>query len=253
MAQTLDMVKIVAIGGGELKDLETLAIDRHIVDMANVGRPRALFLPTASADSERYIETFNAVYGRKLGCRTSVLRLLKDTPTFHKAKEQILSADLIHVGGGDTLRMMRAWRRLRVGDLLEQAARKGTVLSGISAGAVSWFKYGHSDSRRFSGKSRWDYMRVSGLGFINGLFCPHYHVERRERSLSDMVARYGGVAFAFDNNAALQIDGRHYRVLVSRKDAKAYRLFKKNKRVVRESLPLDHSYKPLESLSGSST
>ena len=68
-----------------------------------------------------------------------------------------------------------------------------------------------------------------------------------------MVSRYGGVAFAFDNNAALEIDGRHYRVLVSREDAKAYRLFKKNKRVVRESLPLDHSYKPSESLSGSST
>ena len=43
MVRTLDMVKIVAIGGGELEDLETLAIDRHIVDMANVTKPRALF------------------------------------------------------------------------------------------------------------------------------------------------------------------------------------------------------------------
>jgi dipeptidase E len=45
------MGKIVAIGGGEMRLLETLAIDREIVALTGKARPRALFIPTAAAIS----------------------------------------------------------------------------------------------------------------------------------------------------------------------------------------------------------
>jgi dipeptidase E len=53
------------------------------------------------------------------------------------------------VGGGNTLKMMRRWRKLGVDQFLERAYHKGAVLSGISAGAICWFVYGHSDSQQF--------------------------------------------------------------------------------------------------------
>ncbi|WP_340025723.1 Type 1 glutamine amidotransferase-like domain-containing protein [Paenibacillus sp. FSL K6-1096] len=39
---------IVAIGGGEISELETLSIDQTIVDLTNKRKPKALFIPTAS-------------------------------------------------------------------------------------------------------------------------------------------------------------------------------------------------------------
>ena len=48
------MGKIVAIGGGDLRTLETLSIDREIINLTGKSRPRALFIPTASSDSEEY-------------------------------------------------------------------------------------------------------------------------------------------------------------------------------------------------------
>ena len=48
------MGKLVAIGGGQLAERETLAIDREIVNLTGKTRPRALFIPTASSDSREY-------------------------------------------------------------------------------------------------------------------------------------------------------------------------------------------------------
>ncbi len=45
---------IVAIGGGEIRQLKTLSIDKAIVALTNKKHPRLLFIPTASNDSEKF-------------------------------------------------------------------------------------------------------------------------------------------------------------------------------------------------------
>jgi dipeptidase E len=57
---------IVAIGGGEIGQLKTLAIDKKIVSLSGKKNPRLLFIPTASDDSEKYISKISKVYGKKL-------------------------------------------------------------------------------------------------------------------------------------------------------------------------------------------
>lgn len=96
------MKKLVAIGGGELKDLDTLLIDREIVKLTGKKHPRALFIPTASGDADGYWQTFQKVYGEMLGCKPEVLYLVRETPSRKEIKEKILGADLIYVGGGNT-------------------------------------------------------------------------------------------------------------------------------------------------------
>ena len=108
------MGKLVAIGGGEMALGETLAIDKEIVSLTGKDRPRALFIPTASSDSREYWQGFQCVYGQELGCVTDVLYLLGVSPTKGELEQKILSSDLIYVGGGNTLKMMRRWRRLGV-------------------------------------------------------------------------------------------------------------------------------------------
>ena len=48
------MEKVVAIGGGEMRNLETLAIDQEIIRLTGKTRPPALFIPTARYDSANY-------------------------------------------------------------------------------------------------------------------------------------------------------------------------------------------------------
>ena len=156
--------RIVAIGGGEIRTSETYEIDAHIVGLAKKKSPTALFIPTASDDSEGYWEAFQSVYGDRLGCVTQVLLLQKDPPEPTIARETILNADLIYVGCGNTLRLMRTWRRHRIDVVLEEAADKGVVLSGVSAGAMCWFKYGNRLPPSAGESDHGAYVRLRGAG-----------------------------------------------------------------------------------------
>ncbi len=196
-------MQIVAIGGGELKDRETLKIDRFIVELTGKRSPKALFIPTASGDDEKYYSTFDRIYGTLLGCRTDYLRLLSCIKDRKQAEDKILSAHLVYVGGGNTLRMMRLWRRLGIDQMLINAGKQGTVLAGLSAGAICWYEWGHSDSGSFAGKCNWSFIRVRGLGMCRGIFCPHLDVEHRTKSFSQMIEHYGILGVACDNNAAV--------------------------------------------------
>jgi len=228
-------MNIVAIGGGEIRDRETLPIDAFIVDLARKNCPKALFIPTASGDAEGYCKTFDEIYGKELGCGTEHLLLLTRERDKEQIRKKVLGADIIYVGGGNTLRMMKVWRKLGVDRLLRRAGRQGAILAGLSAGAICWHEWGHSDSASFSGTSQWAYMRVKGLGFRPGLFCPHLDKERRHRPFSEMLQRRGGIGIACDNNAAVWYgQGNKPVVKCSRKGATVRLYRRKNKKIVVE-------------------
>ena len=168
------MGKLVAIGGGEMAERETLAIDKEVVFLTGKDHPNALFIPTASGDSPEYWQSFQEVYGQELGCETDVLYLLGVSPTTEELERKILSAYLVYVGGGNTLKMMRRWRKLGVDRVLSEAYREGLVLSGLSAGCICWFSWGHRDSMAFYRSDSWRYIRVRGMGLIDTLVCPHF-------------------------------------------------------------------------------
>ena len=222
------MGKIVAIGGGEMAERETLVIDQEIVTLTGKSGPKALFIPTASRDSPNYWRSFQEVYGQELGCETDVLFLLGMSPTKEELERKILSADLVYVGGGVALKMMRRWRRLGVDSVLEEAHRRGIVLSGVSAGCISWFSWGHSASMAYYNSVNWRYMRVRGMGLIDALVCPHFDgeidgVERRQ-SFEEMVQKHSDVGIAIEDNCAIEVVDEMYRVITSRAGAKAFKL-----------------------------
>ncbi len=240
-------MKVVAIGGGELGEGETLPIDRRIVELTGISKPNALFIPTASSDSVDYAATFARIYGDRLGCRTGALSLLSDPPPFDRIAEIIANADLIYVGGGNTLKMMRRWRRLGVDRLLIEAAGRGTVLCGLSAGALCWFQYGHSDSMSFYHPDDWDYIRVRCLGLLPFTGCPHYNGERRDKHFQAMIARNGGIGIALDDCTALEIIDDRFRIITTRAGG-AYRVERVRGSVVQSQIPVQSTFEKLESL-----
>lgn len=191
------MKKIIALGGGEMGrpkkeggfyPMETIAIDKEIVVSSGKKHPKLLFIPTASSDSESYFDVVKK-YFSKLGCSVSALYLIKDKLSKREIERKILSSDIIYVGGGNTLKMMIIWRRLGVDKILKKAHNKGIVLSGISAGAICWFKFGNSDSRLFTSNTK-QLIKVTGLGFYDALICPHYDEEvHRQKDLKRMMKK----------------------------------------------------------------
>ncbi|HLD81739.1 MAG TPA: peptidase E [Patescibacteria group bacterium] len=244
--------KIVAVGGGVMKTGGLLAIDKEIIRLAQKERPKLLFLPTATSDSELYWYYVDKHFGKKLGCKTDVLYLIKETPSSKEIKEKILGADIIYVGGGNTLKMMKVWRRLCVDIPLKTAWERGAVLCGISAGSICWFESGHSDSMSFYNPKKWEYINVHGLGFLKGVHCPHYNRQTlgvpRKKHFRDMIEKIGGMGIAIDNNCAIEFLDDEYRVITSKPSAKAYRVFKKNGKVISERIPQVKALTPIATL-----
>ncbi len=206
--------KIVTIGGGEIRNSSTLAIDKEIIRLSEKPHPKLLFIPTASSDSDGYWKHVDKYFGKKLGCKTDVLFLIKDKQSSTEIKKKILGADIIYVGGGNTLKMMTLWRQLGVDKILKAAWQKGIVLCGISAGSICWFESGHSDSMSFHNPKKWDYINVKGLGFLKGIHCPHYNSETlgipRKNHFRKMIQKIGGMGIAIDNNCAIEfIDDKY--------------------------------------------
>lgn len=232
--------KIVAIGGGEIGrpgyPVETTAIDREIVRLTGKKHPTLLFIPTASSDSVSYYEVVKKHFGKRLGCKTNVLYLVKEKPSLEEIRKKILTSDIVYVGGGNTFMMMRIWRNGGVDQVLREAYRRGIVLSGMSAGSICWFRHGSSDSRRFANPAA-ELIKVSGLGLIEALHCPHYDVEKdRGPDLQRMMKKTSGVAIAIDNCCAIEIVNGSYRVLSSKKKANAYKVYWRGGRYFEEKI-----------------
>ena len=245
--------KVVAIGGGDIRTRGTAPIDREIIRLSDRKHPKLLFVPTASYDAEQYWEHVLEYFGGFLKCKTDVLFLVEERPSISEIRNKILSADIVYVGGGNTLMMMRLWRRLGVDKVLKAAYNKGIVLAGISAGAICWFDSGHSDSMSFYNPKQWKYINVTGLGLIKGLHCPHYNGRTRgiprRKHFRDMIRKTGAVGIAIENNCAIEfIDGRFYKVLTSKSYAGAYKVYRKGSEVVSKRIPQVSQLTPLRLL-----
>lgn len=246
------MGKIVAIGGGVLRDGETDSIDRFILELSGKPAPSVLFIPTASYDSAEYTSTFRSVFNGKLGCPVDVLNLLGRNPSDDELTHKTQSPDIIYVGGGNTLKMMRRWRRLGVDHLLRRAWEGGAVLCGVSAGAICWFDWGHSDSMSFYDGKNWRYIRVAGMGLIRGLACPHYDSDTagvpRRGDFHSMLLKYSDPGIAVDNRCALAVVDGGYRVISATKTAGAYKLAKVGGTVVENPIRQTKDWKPVADL-----
>ena len=162
------MKQIIAIGGGGFgREIKELKIEKYIADQSNKKNPSICFIPTATGDDSQYIENFYKAFD-SLGCKTSHIDFFKRTINLEK---HIDDQDIIFVGGGNTKSMLAVWREWKLDKILHKAYIKGTIMSGVSAGAICWFEKGITDSWK-------DHQAILPcLGFVKGICCPHYDEE----------------------------------------------------------------------------
>lgn len=210
---------IIAIGGGEIANNETLHIDNTIVSLSSKRRKNLLFIPTASHDSVSYAEAVSK-YFSKIGCTVDSLFMTNHEHNEEEIKHMIFESDIIYVGGGDTAYMMKTWEKYGVDKMLLQAYHKGIILSGLSAGAICWANAGHSDSQSFH-SDQWEYVKVKGIGLIPAILCPHYNEKGREQ-FDTMIQHEHTCGIALENRTALVKKGNVYKILTEDPLCKAY-------------------------------
>ena len=195
------MKVIVPIGGGEISLRSTIEIDKYIVSLVNKETKKVLFIPTASGDMPSYIERFTNLY-KELGCEVDSL-LLSKTENDNLIRSKIFSSDIIYIGGGNTARMMRIFKRTHVNEYLKLAYERGIILTGLSAGAMAYFTNGYSDSNRSTNPEA-SLCLVKCLDLIPYCFCPHYNEEER-KSFDEFVVKKGFNGLALEDNVALVV------------------------------------------------
>jgi dipeptidase E len=224
--------QIIAMGGGGFSmEPDNPALDRYILAQARRGNPSVCFLATASGDSDDYIGRFYEAFA-KHPCRPIHVPLFGRTPDL---KRVLPALDVIYVGGGNTKSMLATWREWDLPKILSRAWRGGTVLAGVSAGAICWFKFGLTDSwaDRFAA--------LPGLGLLPGTCCPHFDGEPERRPSLHRLVAAGDVprALALDDGAAAHFVGRKLvRIVSSRPNASGYDLRRRGSECVETPLPV---------------
>ena len=222
------MKRIIAIGGGELRERTTLEIDEYIVKLAKEhageNRPNALFIPTASHDFMPYYNTFHKLNTGVFNVKTDVaLTVFKETD-LEKLRGKFEKADVIYVGGGDTVFMMEHWKKSGLLPLIKEAYERGVPLAGLSAGAICWFSDIYTDSEAALGEGD-KYAMFEGLGWVEGIISPHYG--SRMLDFDKIVCYNYDCAYGIEDNAALILeDGKVAGSVVS--GGKAWRIERKD-------------------------
>lgn len=197
---------LIAIGGGELKERTTLKIDEYIAERAKARagerRANALFLPTASHDFMPYYNTFHKVYTGVFDIKTDVALCVFKGVDLSRMKEKFDKADMIYVGGGDTVFMIEQWKKTGILPLIREAYERGVVLCGLSAGAICWFSDMYTDSAVDGNGEK--YSMFSGLGWIKGKISPHYGA--RMVDFDKILCYNNGSAYGLEDNSALVLE-----------------------------------------------
>lgn len=205
------MKRILAIGGGELKNRETLSIDEYIAAEAKKAagetRPCGLFIPTASHDCMPYYNTFHKVYTGLFNVKTDVALTVGREIDPEKMRAKFERADFLYVGGGDTVFMLDHWKKSGLLQFIRDAYERGVLVAGLSAGAICWFEEMYSDS-----VVEGEYAVYPGLGWIKGKISPHYNERMLDFDETVLYNRFR--AWGIENDAAIEFaDGEPVRTL----------------------------------------
>ncbi len=212
--------QILAMGGGGFTMEPTNPLlDDFVLSLAAARRPRILFLPTAAGETTGPINAFYARFAGR-GCVPEHLSLFRLAGLERPLREIVLEQDIVYAGGGSMRNLLALWRAHELDTLLVEAWHRGTVLAGLSAGAMCWFEGGVT---RSSGPPA----PLAGLGLLPGSLTVHADGEPERLPAWLQSVRSGALpgGWALDDGVGLLFAGAHMqRAVSSRPGAGAQRV-----------------------------
>lgn len=244
---------IIAIGGGEIgrikvyedghseqKPIETMVIDKKIIELTGKAQPKLVFIGAASGDDPRYFKAISDHFGGRLNCHTENLILtdLTKIPNIENIRKIILGADIIYVGGGSVTRLMNALKKTGADKVLIEAYDKGIIMSGNSAGGCVWYEsYDNEEDDDFDNNNLETLKTKPALGLIRGYFVPHWNTKSENEdaegsvsrnSIRKMLTKENKWGYAVDEGAAIMVqsdgDKQVMTNIISKPSASVYKL-----------------------------
>jgi peptidase E len=206
-------------GGGFTMEPANPLLDDFVLGLAEAREPRILFLPTASGDANAQINAFRARFAGR-ACVPEHLSLFHLRESERTLAQIVAAQDIVYVGGGSMRNLLAIWRAHELDRLLIEAWRRGTVLAGLSAGAMCWFEGGVT---RSSGPPE----PLAGLGLLRSSLTVHADGEPERLPVWLAAVRDGGLpgGWAVDDGVGLLFaNERLQRVVSSRPGAGAQRV-----------------------------
>jgi dipeptidase E len=220
--------QILAIGGGGGQGMM-----KYFLEMTGKKKPRVCYMATATGDPKAAMEKWVENMKKNHDCDPHIQRMFVSSGDVNSFEDELLAADAIYVGGGNTLNMIAVWRAQGVDKILRKAYEKGTVLGGGSAGSICWFEQGSTDSRPAK------LTPMDCLGFLKGSNVPHYDGEKQRRPLFQDWVKKGEImeGIAADNAVGLHfVDDKLYKIVTTKASAHAYRVTRNGDGVTEEVL-----------------
>jgi dipeptidase E len=180
--------KILTTGSGN--GIHIPFIFDKLIALTGKERPNVVYIGTPFFDREGRYETGTKSF-RNIKCRVKRLMVAEEctTPSEEEMRRIVVNwADLIMISGGNSLFAMLRWQSIGLDLLLREAALKGKVLCGGSAGCGCYFDSMQTDSLKpeacklgelvlaeLTNEERlnWSFVRITCLGFINAFCVPH--------------------------------------------------------------------------------
>ncbi|PIP93905.1 MAG: hypothetical protein COW00_04920 [Bdellovibrio sp. CG12_big_fil_rev_8_21_14_0_65_39_13] len=170
-------MKLVFHGGGYDRDNRELNL--KAIELSGEKKPVIAYIPAQSYDSEVDFRDFVKEH-QKYGLR-QFLYFPIDYPFDNTLKRELLKADIIHLSGGNTFHFLKYLKEHKVFNDLKNFAKKGGILTGLSAGAIVM-------TPRISAATYPDFdcdenevglLNFTGMGLVKFEFFPHYSNSRR--------------------------------------------------------------------------
>lgn len=207
----------ICLGGGGLSNGCDPALDDLVVRHCDPARLSIGFIGWASGDDPVKLKRF---YDRLAasGCELDH-RPLESASDGLEAWAR--SKGALYFSGGNTGRLLEHIRRAGLVEPLRRTWQTGTLIAGVSAGAIIWFEEAFSDA---GGNGL---APLAGLGFVTGSCCPHYSGEpwRRPAFEAAVAAGLAAPGIAIDDGVAVIVShGREPVAVSARAGAWAYRV-----------------------------
>lgn len=225
-------MKLMLIGGGEigrgLTPYETKEIDEEIVKLSGKDNPNVLFVGLASSFSDSYYDVVKNIY-KNLGC-TPVY--LKKNNLIHNpdiVKQKFMDADIIYIGGGDTVKLLEKIEEYNLKHLFDEAMERDCVLAGTSAGAILLSQKGFSDAYILR-EEKDTYEMINGFNYFQYSITPHYHKDQQKtEELEKYLKDNKVICYGIENGTAIEVVDDKISVIKSLKDNNVYEVSYKDK------------------------
>lgn len=113
-------------------------------------QPSALYIGAASGDDESFGTALCSLIEAAGAKDVSWPKVAKRRSTAAKARSALANVDFVFIGGGDVEAGMDVLRRAGIVDELREAAARGAVFAGMSAGAIMlgerWVRWPHDEA-----------------------------------------------------------------------------------------------------------